>query len=124
MDNNKSGFYLGARVRSFKYAFKGLKTFFVTQPHAKIHTIAIVVILSAGYYYKLNLREWSLVFFAIGLVIVAEVMNTAIEFLTDIVSPEYNEKAGKVKDLAAAGVLIAAIISVVIACFIFLPKIF
>lgn len=124
MDNNKSKFYFGARVNSFKYALKGLKTFFITQPHAKIHAIAIIVVTIAGIYFDLNYVEWGLITTAIGLVIVAEVMNTAIEFLTDIVSPGYNEKAGNVKDLAAAGVLVAAIISLIIASFIFLPKIF
>lgn len=123
MNYDKSRYYLGARWNSFKYALKGLKVFFVTQPHAKIHALASVIAIAAGLYINLNFIEWSLVIFAIGLVMVAEVLNTAIEFLTDIVSPGYNEKAGKVKDLAAAAVLIASAISVIIACFIFLPKI-
>jgi diacylglycerol kinase len=77
----------------------------------------------AGFIFKLNLVEWGLVIFAIGLVLVSELMNTAIESFVDVISPEYSEKAGFIKDVAAGAVLIAAIISVIIGIIIFLPKI-
>ncbi len=68
--------------------------------------------------------EWCLVVFCIGLVMVAEALNTSIEFLTDLVSPEWNDKAGQVKDLAAAGVLLSAITAIIIGIFVFLPKMY
>lgn len=122
-DNHQKRFSTVDRCRSFLFAYQGLKMFFTTQHNAWLHSVATVVVVSAGFFFKLNLVEWTLVIFAIGLVFTAELLNTAIEFLTDIVSPDYNEKAGKVKDIAAAGVLIAAITAFAVGCIVFLPKI-
>jgi diacylglycerol kinase len=124
MYREKSKYYLGARIKSFGYAIKGLKTFFQTQPHGRIHLLAALLVTIAGFYFSLSKKEWCLIIVACALVFVTEMLNTSIEFLTDIVSPEFNEKAGKVKDMAAAAVLVASIASVIIAAFIFGPKIF
>jgi len=115
-------FSVKSRVRSFKYAFKGLKIFFVTQHNAWIHLAALLVVSVFGFYLKLNLHEWVAIVFAVGLVLVTEIINTAIEFLTDHVSPEYHEQAGKVKDIAAAAVLMASIVALIIAGLVFVPK--
>lgn len=88
----------------------------------RIHLMAIVAILLAGWYFQLAAGEWLWIVFAIGLVLVAELLNTAIELLVDLVSPSFNTQAGKVKDIAAGAVLIAAVISVCIAGIIFIPK--
>jgi diacylglycerol kinase len=111
------------RIKSFEYAFNGLKIFFKTQPNARIHFIASVLVIILGIFYKLEDREWLFVILGIGTVFLAEVFNTAIEFLVNFVSPDFHKEAGKIKDLAAAGVLIAAITAAVIGIVIFFPKI-
>jgi diacylglycerol kinase len=115
-------FSFSSRIKSFAYAFKGIFIAFKTQHNIWIHSLAIIVVLTAGFIFKLNLQEWSLVVLAIGLVLVTEMINTAIEWLVDLLSPEYKEKAGLIKDVAAGAVLIAAVISVIIGIIVFLPK--
>ncbi|UCH98676.1 MAG: diacylglycerol kinase family protein [Candidatus Aminicenantes bacterium] len=116
-------FSISRRIKSFGYAFKGIFLAFKTQHNIWIHSLAIVVVVTAGFIFKLDVREWGLVVLAIGLVLISEMVNTAIEWLVDLVSPDYREKAGLIKDVAAGAVLIAAIISVIIGGIVFLPKI-
>jgi diacylglycerol kinase (ATP) len=112
------------RIASFKFAFKGIGYMFCTQKNAFIHMLAAILAMILGYLFKIEILEWCLIIFAIGLVIMAELFNTAVEFLTDLISPEWNEKVGKAKDIAAGAVLIAAISAALIGLIIFIPKIF
>ena len=112
------------RLLSFKYAFRGLYLLFKSQPNAWIHLFAAFGVIVAGFILKLSISEWIFVTFAIGFVISAELFNTAIEALVDKVSPEQNPISGKVKDLAAGAVLVAAITAAVIGLVIFVPKVF
>ena len=107
--------YLVARIRSFGYAFNGLKVLITTQPHARLHAIATVLALLIGKLVHFRCWEWVAILLCIGMVWMAEAMNTAIEFLADEVSLEQRVRIGKAKDVAAAGVLIVALISVVVA---------
>jgi diacylglycerol kinase len=113
--------YILNRWRSFGFAFKGLKTLVVTQPHARIHLVAIGVVALAGYFTRLSAVEWAVLVVCMALVLALEAVNTALELLTDLVSPEYHPLAGKAKDVAAAAVLIAAIGAIVVALLIFGP---
>jgi diacylglycerol kinase len=115
-------FSFSRRTKSFGYAFKGISIAFKTQHNIWIHSLAIIVVLTAGFIFKLDVLEWGLVVLAIGLVLVSEMINTAIECLVDLVSPDYSEKAGLIKDVAAGAVLVAATISVIIGGIVFLPK--
>ena len=123
MDNHTKKFSIGARIKSFRYAIKGIILFFKTQHNAWIHVVATVVSVSLGFYLKLNTTEWCFIVGVISAVIVAEMLNTAIEYLTDLVSPDFHPLAGKVKDVAAGAVFIASVAAVVIGTIIFLPKI-
>ncbi len=116
-------FSIPRRIKSFGNAFRGIFYAFKTQHNIWIHSLAIVVVVIAGFIFKLDAREWGLVVLAIGLVLAAEMINTAIEWLVDLVSPGYNEKAGLIKDVAAGAVLVAAVISVIIGAIVFLPKV-
>ena len=107
---------------SFRYAFDGLKTLFSEEHNAWIHLVATIVVITAGLLLKINRFEWIAIGFCIGLVFILELINSAIERLSDVVLPEKNESIKKVKDLAAAAVLFGAIISVVVGLLIFLPK--
>lgn len=113
--------YLQKRIRSFGYAFKGIATLIRTQPHAKIHALATVVVVGAGFLLEVNRMEWLALTFAIGIVWITEAVNTAIEFLTDLASPDYHPLAGKAKDVAAGAVLIAAFVAIIIAGIVFVP---
>ena len=87
------------------------------------HIVATVFVGLLGFYLNIEKADWLALLIVIGLVIVAEMINTSLEYLTDIVSPQYNEKAGKVKDMAAGAVLIAAIVAVITGSIIFIPKV-
>lgn len=108
---------------SFKFALKGLRFFFQTQNNARFHLLAAIAALMASYYFKISNMEWCLVVFCIGIVLASEALNTSIEQLTDLVSPEWNAKAGLVKDLAAGAVLISAFTAFIIGGIIFIPKV-
>jgi len=116
-------FSIQARLKSFVYAFEGVMFFIRFEAQATMHLIAIVAVLGAGYWFKISSMEWIAVVFAIGIVISAEMLNTAIEKLTDMVSPQINEQAKIVKDLAAGAVLIASLTAFIIGLIVFLPKI-
>lgn len=112
------------RLRSFIYAIAGLKTFFQTEHNSWIHLLAASSAIVLGKLIRLNNYEWCFIILAIGLVLMAEIFNTAIESFTDMVSPDYSDMAKKVKDVSAAAVLVAAITALCIGLFIFVPKIF
>ena len=115
-------FSLSARAKSFTYAFAGISHFFKTQHNAWIHAAACALTLICGVICQLNAIEWCIIIFCNAIVFTAEMLNTAIEGLTDLVSPDYNALAGKVKDVAAAAVLFSAIGAAVVGLIIFLPK--
>ena len=111
------------RVLSFKYAIEGLLTLFKEEPNARIHAFATILVLSLGVYFKISITEWTLIIGCIGLVLFAEAINSSIEALADFVSPEKQPQIKKVKDLAAAAVLLTAITAAVIGAIIFFPKV-
>lgn len=105
-------------LKSFSYAGNGIKTAF-GQTNFKIQSgIACLVILLA-FYFQVTTTEWCILLLCTGLVLSLEIMNTAIELFVDFVSPDFNETAGKIKDLAAGAVLLFSILSAVIGCIIF-----
>ncbi len=111
------------RIKSFGFAFKGIKTLVQTQENAQIHLFAIVLVTIVGFLLKIDKTEWSIVIIAFAMVLAAEAFNTAIEFVVDLVSPDYHPLAGKAKDVAAAAVLITAMGAVLTGSIIFFPKI-
>ena len=112
------------RLNSFRFAFTGIGELFRSEPNAWIHLAAAILAIIAGWYFSLSNTEWCLVSFAIGAVFSAEAFNTAIENLTDLVSPQYHELARKTKDTAAGAVLLIAMAAAATGLLIFLPKLF
>ena len=110
-------------IRSFGFAANGIYQLIRCEQNARVHLLATVTVVIAGCLFGLNRHEWIAVCGAIGIVWAAEAINTAIEKLTDIVSPEKNPKAGLVKDIAAGAVLICAVTAVIIAALVFVPHI-
>lgn len=117
-------FSIGDRILSFGFAIQGLITFFKTQHNAWIHLLATIVVITMGFVLNVDRTEWCWLIIAIGFVFAAEMFNTAIEFLTDLVSPQFHPTAKKVKDVAAGAVLIAALSALAIGIIIFAPKLF
>lgn len=114
-------FSISRRLKSFVYAFRGIRILISTQHNAQIHVVATIAVLALGFELKIARADWALIAFAIGIVWVAEACNTALEFLADEVSLERRERIGKSKDIAAGAVLISAIAAVVIATLVFTP---
>lgn len=109
-------------LKSFVYAFNGLTYTLKTQLSFQIECFVAVAVILLGWYLDLSHAEWLWISLAVALVLVLELLNTAIEVLVDLVSPEQNPKAGAVKDIAAGAVLMAALFSIVVGLFIFVPK--
>jgi len=116
-------FSIKARINSFKYALQGVIHFFNNEHNSWMHLSALFIVIVAGFYFNISKLEWMLIAIVSGFVIATEIVNTSIESLTDLVSPEYNKQAGKVKDIAAAAVLVAAFTALVVGGIIFIPKI-
>ncbi len=110
-------------MKRFKYAFNGIWYGLKSQQSMRLHLIAVAIVVSAGTVLELNRVEWALVVGVIGLVLAAELFNTSIESLLDMVTEERDEKAGLIKDVAAGSVLVAAVVSVIVGVIVFLPKI-
>jgi diacylglycerol kinase len=112
------------RLKSFGYAFNGLKVMLAEEHNSRIHLVAAILVLFLGWFLKLSYQEWAVISTAIGAVFAAELFNSALENLADHLAPGKHEKIKKVKDLLAAAVLVSAITAVVIGCLIFFPKIY
>jgi len=87
----------------------------------RLHGLSALAVVALGYAFRVSKTEWCLLVGCIGLVITAEVFNTTIETLTNLVSPKHHPLAGKTKDLAAAAVLVAALTAALVGAIIFLP---
>lgn len=109
-------------IKSFYFAFRGFSYAFKTQLNFKIHGIAALFVIGMGIYHDVNNTDWLWLFLCITLMLVLELINTALEVLVDLVCPGFNEKAGAIKDIAAAAVLITALFSLAVAIVIFYPK--
>ncbi len=118
------GFTLKKRLRSFRYAFSGIYQLVRYEHNAWIHLFCMVCAIVAGILLEISTMEWIVVIAAIAAVLAAEAINSAIEQLADVVSPEYHAGIKRTKDLAAAAVLIIAIAAATVGGIIFLPKIF
>jgi len=108
--------------RSFSYAFQGVKTAFKNEPNLRIHIFFAFSTLIAAAILKFNVFEWILLMMTIFFVIMLELINSVLEALVNIVSPEFNKEAKVAKDVAAAAVLLAAVMSVVVGILLFGPK--
>ncbi|MEG0796847.1 MAG: diacylglycerol kinase family protein [Odoribacter sp.] len=109
-------------IRSFRYAFTGISLLFKQERNARIHATVAIIVIIAGVVLEISVSEWIAVLFAIGSVLAAEAINSAIEHLADFVSPGQQKLIGQAKDLAAGAVLLLAICAAIIGLLIFIPK--
>jgi len=122
MKNPKDGFIKG-RLRSIRFAIRGMFLLMKTEDSIKAQLFVAILITAAGFYFDISSIEWMFQIIAIGLVLVAESLNTAIEKVSDFVHPDYHEKIGFIKDISAGAASFAAVISLIVASFIYVPKI-
>jgi len=110
-------------VRSFHYAFRGVITLLTDQQNARIHATATILIGIFAYIFDVTRIEAAVLFMAVIMVFAMEIMNTAIEKVCDLIDQKHNPQIRYIKDGMAGAVLIASVIAVVVAVFIFLPHI-
>ncbi len=118
---NRRGFF-SREAESFACAFRGITALLKSEVHARIHLAATVVVIAFGWWFGITAGEWIAVVLAIGLVWVAEALNTAIEYVADLAHPDEHPEVKKLKDLAAAAVLFASIAALVVGLIVFLPR--
>jgi len=109
--------------KSFGYAIQGIRSTFKKEPNFRVHILLGFFAIIFAYILKFQFVEWVVLLLAIFIVLILELINTSIESIVDIVSPEKKEEAKVAKDVGAAAVMMGAILSVLIGLLLFLPKI-
>jgi diacylglycerol kinase (ATP) len=112
---------LKKRLQSFVYALRGWQSVIQSEPNARIHLLFSIAVIAMGLGFGVSPSEWRWLVLCIALVLAAEAINTAIESIVDLVSPQQHPLAGKAKDTAAGAVLLLALGAVFIGLSIFLP---
>ena len=122
MKNPNDGFIKG-RLRSMTFALKGMWLLITTEDSIKAQLFFGFIATCLGFYFNISMTEWMIQFIVIGMVLVAEALNTAVEKIADFVHPDFHVKIGFIKDIAAGAPAFAAFTSLIIAGIIYLPKI-
>ena len=107
---------------SFKYAWDGIVQTYKGEQNLKIHTFVAILVVVFGFFLQIDIVEWFVCLILIGLVLMSEFFNTAIEYVVDLASPRIHPLAKAAKDTASAGVLIMSIMSAIVGGIIFIPK--
>ena len=113
----------GPLYKSFYYAFNGIGETFRRERNFKIHIIFMVAVIICGIYFQIKMHEWLICFLLFALVLSLEIVNTSIEAIVDLASPDYHPLAKTAKDCSAGAVLVSAIFAAVIGLIIFIPYI-
>lgn len=121
MNNEK--FSIKKRIKSFAYAFAGLKVLFREEHNSRIHAVAAILAIAAGFLLRISALEWTAVVIVIGMVFAAEILNSSLERTADFVKAERDDRKRDIKDLGAAAVLVCAVTAAIVGCIIFIPKI-
>jgi diacylglycerol kinase (ATP) len=119
--DDEATFSVTARVRSFRYALRGLRAMLASQHNAWIHLAATLSALALGLLLEISVLQWCVIVVAMVAVWTCEALNTALEFLCDVASPEFHPLVERAKDVAAGAVLISAIGAVIIGLLVFGP---
>ena len=115
---SRRGFF-SREAESFACAFRGIAALLQGEVHARIHLVATIVVIALGWWFGITRSEWIAIILSIGLVWVAEALNTAIEYVADLAHPDEHPEVKKLKDLAAAAVLFASIVALVVGLLVF-----
>ena len=121
-NDRHNSFSIKARFRSFRYAFEGLNSFFASQHNAFIHLLMTALVFIASVFFNISKTEAIAVILSMGFVWAAELFNTAVEKLADMVSKDFHPGIKFIKDVSAAAVLLSAMAAFLTGVIIFLPK--
>jgi diacylglycerol kinase len=110
-------------LKSFLFALNGLSEAIRHEKNFRIQFVIALLVIGAGFFFSVSAMEWMSILICIAMVLSFEIMNSAIEKLCDFVCPSINPAIKKIKDLSAGAVLLSAIISFIVGCIIFIPKI-
>lgn len=116
--------FIKNRIRSVGYALKGAFLLIRTEASIKVQVFIGLVMTAMGFFYEISSLEWILQIFAIGMVMGIEGLNTAVEKTADFIQPEFDERIGFIKDIAAGAVMIVSIAASIVGLIIYIPKIF
>lgn len=111
------------RIKSISFAFKGLVLLIKTENSIKTQITISILMTIIGFIFQISTIEWALQIICIGAVLLAESLNTAVEKIADFIHPDFHKKIGVIKDVAAGAVAFAAIMAIIVACLIYIPKI-
>ena len=115
--------FLTGRFKSIGFALKGAYKLITTEHSVMVQSSIGVAMIVAGFYFQISHEEWLIQTLAIGLVLGIEGLNTAVERIADFIHPEFHEKIGFIKDIAAGAVFFAAMTAIAIGAIIYIPKI-
>jgi diacylglycerol kinase (ATP) len=122
MEFERDKTFLTGRFKSMGFAFRGAIKLITTEHSVMVQSCLAVVMIIAGFYFEISHEEWLIQILAIGLVLGIEGLNTAVEKVADFIHPEYHERIGFIKDIAAGAVFFAAMTAIAIGCIIYIPK--
>ena len=115
--------FITGRLQSFKYAFTGARKLLLTEHSIMVQAFIAVCTVIAGFYFNISVVEWMIQILATGMVLGIEGLNTAIEKICDFIHPDYHERIGFVKDIAAGSVVFVSLAALVIGILIYYPKV-
>lgn len=116
-----NSFFMG-RLKSIGYAVKGCYKLITTEHSIMVQFTLSIILIIAGFYFNISREEWMIQILAFGLVLAVESLNTAIEKVADFIHPEFSNRIGLIKDIAAGGVFFAAIAAISVGLLIYVPK--
>ena len=114
--------YLGKRLKGGGYAIKGAFLLLRYEASIQVQVVIGIIMTIAGFYFNISSTEWMLQVFAIGIVLSVEGLNTAVEEIADFVHPDFHNRIGFIKDVAAGAVFFAATAAIIVGCIIYIPK--
>ena len=114
--------FVSGRIKSIKYAVLGAYKLVTTEHSVMVQSSLAVVMTAAGFYFKIPREEWMMQILVFGLVLAIEGLNTAVEKIADFIHPDYHERIGFIKDIAAGAVMFAAMSAIAVGALIYLPK--
>lgn len=122
MGFEKDTTFFSGRLKSVGFAVKGALKLITTEHSVMVQSSLAVLMTVAGFYFKIDRYEWMMQILAFGLVLGVESLNTAVEKIADFIHPEYHERIGFIKDIAAGAVMFAALAAMAIGLLIYVPK--
>lgn len=122
MEFQKDNSFFTGRLKSIGFAFRGAIKLITTEHSVMVQTSLAVIMIIAGFVFHISREEWMMQILAFGLVLGIESMNTAVEKIADFIHPEFHDRIGFIKDIAAGAVMFAALAAVAVGLLIYVPK--